>query len=117
MNSYIQSAEAIANAAVRRPTSAAGQRSGLRSTTESLFGWGGPPDFQPRFRQLCTTDRTLTDKSVKNLINRIQGGQEGRRHIPSVAEVMDQAFLAAVRAARWPRSKGYSRPIRPRRRK
>lgn len=36
-----------------------------------LFGWGGPPDFEPQFQQLCSTDRTLTQESVNQLIKRI----------------------------------------------
>ena len=77
MNSYIQAAEAIANAPF------AAQLQPLDNDPDflyyqSLFGWGGsPPDFQPRFRQLCTTDRTKTAASVQNLVNRIQGGNQG----------------------------------------
>jgi hypothetical protein len=92
MASYIQAAESIVNAPFA---------TGLRPLDkdldylyyQALFGWGGPPDFQPRFRRLCSTDRTLTGMNVQQLIKRIEGGREGRRHIPSVAEVMDRAFL------------------------
>ena len=98
MSSYINSALAIANAAF------AAQLRPLDNDPDfayygMLFGWGGPPDFQPRFRQLCTTDRMRTDQSVKNLINRIQGGREGRRRIPSTAEVMAQAFIGLYQRA------------------
>jgi hypothetical protein len=98
MNSYIQSALAIANAPF------AAQLRPLDNDPDylyyqALFGWGGPPDFQPRFQQLCTTDRTRTGKAVQSLIKRIQGGREGRRRIPSVAEVMDQAFLGLYQRA------------------
>ena len=91
MNSYIQAAEAIANA----PFSA--QLRPLDNDPDfiyygALFAWGGPPDFQPRFHQLCSTDRTLTGKSVQKLIDRIQGGQEGGHHIRSVAKEMALRF-------------------------
>ncbi len=99
MNSYIQAAEAIADAPF------AAQLQPLDNDPDflyyqSLFGWGGsPPDFQPRFRQLCTTDRAKTAASVQNLVNRIQGGNQGGRHIPSTAEVMDQTFLSLYQRA------------------
>jgi hypothetical protein len=96
VNAYVQSVLAIAQAPF------AAQLRPLDNDPEfiyyaSIFGWGGPPDFQPRFQIMCTTDRTLTDASVKNLIDRIQGNR--RRHIPSVAEVMAQAFLALYQRA------------------
>ena len=70
VNAYVQSVLAIMNApflAQLRP---------LDSDPDfiyydSLFGWDGPPDFYPRLQHMCTTDRGLTDKAVKNLINRI----------------------------------------------
>jgi hypothetical protein len=65
----------------------------------SLFGWGGAPDFQPRFQQMCTTDRALTDASVQRLIDQIQGKQTNHGHIPSVAEVMNRAFLSLYERA------------------
>ncbi len=98
VNAYVQSVMAIASAPF------AAQLRPLDNDPEfiyyaSIFGWGGPPDFQPRFQIMCTTDRTLTDKSVENLIKRIQGGREGRRRIPSVAEVMARAFLGLYERA------------------
>jgi hypothetical protein len=65
----------------------------------SLFGWGGAPDFHPRVRIVCTTDRTLTDKSVKDLIDRIQGRRDTRPRIPGVAEVMARSFLSLYQRA------------------
>jgi hypothetical protein len=96
VNAYVQSVVAIANAPF------AAQLAPLDKDPEyiyyaSLFGWGGPPDFHPRFQVMCTTDRTLTDKSVQNLIDRIQGNR--RRHIPSVAEVMARALLGLYERA------------------
>jgi hypothetical protein len=98
VNSYVQSAIAI----VRAPFAA--QLRPLDNDPDyiyysSIFHWGGPPDFHPRFPIMCTTDRDLTDKVVENLIKRIQGGREGRRHIPSVAEVMAQSFLGLFERA------------------
>jgi hypothetical protein len=98
VNSYVQSVIAI----VRAPFAA--QLQPLDKDPEwiyysSIFHWGGPPDFHPKFPIMCTTDRDLTDKVVENLIKRIQGGREGRRHISSVAEVMAQAFLGLYQRA------------------
>jgi hypothetical protein len=98
VNSYVQSAIAIARAPF------AAQLQPLDNDPDyvyysSIFHWGGPPDFHPRFQIMCTTDRDLTDKAVTNLIKRIQGGREGKRHIPSVAEVMAQAFLGLYERA------------------
>jgi hypothetical protein len=98
VNSYVQSVVAVARAPF------ASQLQPLDNDPEfiyygSIFGWGGPPDFHPRFQIMCTTDRALTDKSVENLIKRIQGGREGRRRIPSVAEVIAQAFLSLYERA------------------
>ncbi len=59
----------------------------------ALFGQGGAPDFQPRFRPMCTTDRKLTDGAVQRLIDHIQGNRAKRRRDPSVAETMARAFL------------------------
>jgi hypothetical protein len=98
VSSYVQAVEAIAQAAF------AAQLRPLDNDPDYLyyqseFGWGGPPDFQPRAQNMCTTDRTLTDRSVKQLIDRIQGGREGKRRIPSVAEVMAQSFMGLYQRA------------------
>lgn len=92
VNSYVQAVMAIANApfaAQLRPL----QNDPDFLYYQALFGWGGPPDFQPSFPPMCTTSRTVTNRAVKNLIDRIQGGHEGRQVIPGVAEVMAFAFL------------------------
>jgi hypothetical protein len=65
----------------------------------ALFGWGGAPDFQPRFHSMCTTDRNLTDAAVQRLIDSIQGKHTKREHIPSVEEVMRGAFLGLYERA------------------
>jgi hypothetical protein len=41
----------------------------------------------------------VTDKAVGRLIDRIQGRDEGRRHIPSVAETMARSFLSLYQRA------------------
>ncbi len=96
VNSYVQSVLAIARAPF------AAQLRPLDNDPDfiyygALFGWGGPPDFHPRVQNMCTTDRRLTDQSVKNLIDHIQGNK--RRHISSVAEVMARSFLSLYRRA------------------
>ncbi len=65
----------------------------------SSFGFvgGGAPDFEPQFQQLCSTDRGLTQQSVNNLIDRIQGNSA--KHIPSVASVMASSFLGLYEGA------------------
>jgi hypothetical protein len=65
----------------------------------ALFGWGGARDFQPRFRPMCTIDRKVTDKSVQDLIDHIQGNRAKRRRVPSVAEEMARAFLGLYQRA------------------
>ena len=65
----------------------------------ALFGWGGAPDFQPRFQQMCTTDRTLTDKACSNSSIAFKASRTKRRHVPSVAETMDRAFLGLYQRA------------------
>ena len=96
VNAYVQSVMAIASAPF------AAQLRPLDNDPDylyyaSIFDWGGPPDFYPRFQIMCTTDRTLTDTAVTNLIDRIQGNR--RLHIPSVAEVMARAFLGLYQRA------------------
>ena len=61
----------------------------------ALFGWGGAPNFYQEWvtiQPMCTTDRTLTDRAVQNLIDHIQGNNTQRPRIPSLAEVMALAF-------------------------
>ena len=77
VNAYVQSVMAIAQAPFRA------QLAPLDNDPDfiyygSLFGWGGAPDFQPRFQQMCTTDRSLTDTAVQNLIDHIQGNIPAR---------------------------------------
>jgi hypothetical protein len=96
VNAYVESVTAIARAPF------ASQLRPLDNDPDylyyqSLFGWGGPPDFHPRFQIMCTTDRAITDASVMNLIDRIQGNR--RRHIPSVAQVMARSFLGLYQRA------------------
>ena len=98
VNSYIQAVLAIAHAPFFQ------QLRPLDNDPDyiyynTLFGWGGPPDFYPRVQPMCTTDRQLTDKSVARLIDHIQGNNSKRRRIPSVAEVMAQQFLGLYQRA------------------
>jgi hypothetical protein len=66
----------------------------------TLFGsGGGAPDFHPRVQSMCTTDRSVTHKSVGLLIDNIQGKHTGDQDIPSVAEVMAQSFLGLYEGA------------------
>jgi hypothetical protein len=96
VNAYVQSVLAIAHAPF------AAQLRPLDNDPDfiyygMLFGWGGPPDFYPRVQSICTTDRSLADRSVANLIDRIQG--KTRPRIPSVAEVMAHSFLSLYQRA------------------
>ncbi len=63
----------------------------------ALFGWGGAPNFYPKFQQLCSTDRDLTQQNVDNLIDRIQGNPG--KHVPSLAQTMALAFLGLYQRA------------------
>lgn len=63
----------------------------------ALFGWPGPHDFQPRFHQICSTDLSLTEESVQNLIDRIQGNRS--KGIPGVAKIMTWSFLQLYQQA------------------
>ena len=65
-----------------------------------LFGWGGAPDFYPRVQSMCTTDRSVTDPAVQNLIDHIQGNKTKRPRIPSLAKTMSWAFLGLYQRAR-----------------
>jgi hypothetical protein len=65
----------------------------------SLFGWGGPPDFYPQIQSMCTIDRTLTDKAVQQLVDRIQGNNARWPRVPSLAEVMARSFLSLYQRA------------------
>ena len=92
VNSYVQSVLAIAQA----PFLA--QLAPLDHDPDfiyygALFGWGGAPNFYPHFRQMCTTDHTLTDPAVSNLIDRIQGNNAKNPRVPSLAEHMGRRFL------------------------
>ena len=57
-----------------------------------MFGWGGPPDFQPRLQNFCSLDKSVADNNVQNLIDRIQGNPQ--RHIMGIPEIMARAFIA-----------------------
>jgi len=98
VNAYVQSVLAISQAAFREQ---------LRPLDDdpdflyygALFGWGGAPDFYPRVQSMCTTDRNLTDKSVEQLIDTIQGKHTKNQNIPSLAERMAQSFLGLYQRA------------------
>ena len=45
---------------------------------------------------MCTTDRTVTERAVQNLIDHIQGNNTQRPRIPSLAEVMAVRFRIAA---------------------
>ena len=98
VNAYVQSVMAITQAAFQS------QLAPLDHDPDfiyygALFGWGGPPDFQPRIRKMCTTDRKVTDVAVQQLIDHIQGNRAKRRRDPSVAETMGRAFLGLYQRA------------------
>ena len=95
VNAYVQSVLAIANAPFR-PNWPRWTTTPISSTT-ARFSAGAALRISSRGSStMCTTDRTLTDKAVKNLIDRIQGNVPSA--IPSVAEVMATSFLRAVPA-------------------
>lgn len=50
-------------------------------------------DFHPRLRRFCTVDTAVAGEQVNDLIDHIQGN--GRRHVPSVFEVMVSAYTRA----------------------
>ena len=89
VNSYVQSVLAIAQASFR-PQLAPLDHDPDFLYYGALFGWGGAPNFYPRVQRMCTTDRSLTDPAVQNLIDRIQGNPSKR--ISSLAEVMAHRF-------------------------
>ncbi len=96
VNAYVQSVLAISGA------SFSSQLAPLDHDPDflyygALFGWGGAPDFQPRVQNMCTTDRTLTDQAVSNLVDQIQGNPS--KHDPGVAEQMAQSFLSLYQRA------------------
>lgn len=93
VSAYTQAVLAIDEAPFRP------QLAPLDNDPDFKFYWGWAPDFQPQFQQMCSTDRALTDKSVQQLINHIQGKHSKRQHIPSVAEVMAGAFLGLYQQA------------------
>jgi hypothetical protein len=95
VNSYVQSVLAIAQA----PFFA--QLAPLDHDPDfiyygALFGWGGPPNFywkRTYLQRMCTTDRTLTDPAVSDLIDRIQGNNTKNPRVASLAEYMGRRFL------------------------
>ncbi len=92
VNSYIQSVLAIAQAPFLS------QLAPLDHDPDfiyygTLFGWGGAPNFYPRMQGMCTTDRTLTDLAVSNLIDHIQGNNAKNPRVASLAEYMGKRFL------------------------
>jgi len=98
VNSYVQSVLAISQAAFRE------QLRPLDNDPDflyygGLFGRGGAPDFHPRVQSMCTTDRNLTDKSVEQLIDAIQGKHTKDQNIPSLAERMAQSFQGLYQGA------------------
>ena len=93
VNAYVQSVLAIMGAALQS------QLAPLDKDPDfpyygALFGWGGAPDFHPPVQSMCTTDRTLTDPAVQNLIDRIQGNNSTKPPIPSLAQTMALAFVS-----------------------
>ena len=91
VNAYVQSVMAIINAPF------AAQLAPLDHDPDfiyygTLFGWGGAPDFYPKFQSVCTTDRAVTQRAVQKLVDQIQGNNTQRPRIPSLAEVMALAF-------------------------
>ncbi len=98
VNSYVQSVLAVSQAAFREQ---------LRPLDDdpdflyygTLFGWGGVRDFHPQVQSMCTTDRNLTDKSVEQLIDIIQGKHIKDQNIPSLAERMAQSFQELYQGA------------------
>ena len=79
-------------------TGAAGQGPGF-PLLRCALRLGRARNFQPRFRPMCTIDRKVTDKSVQDLIDHIQGNRAKRRRVPSVAEEMARAFLGLYQRA------------------
>jgi hypothetical protein len=98
VNSYVRSVMAIANAPIHKKLLPLDADPDF-IYYDSLFGWGGPRDFQPRFQSMCTTDRKVTDAAVQRLIDHIQGRHTRREDIPSVADVMRQEFLELYKRA------------------
>jgi hypothetical protein len=98
MNSYVQSVMAIVQAPFLN------QLAPLDHDPDfiyygALFGWGGAPNFYPQIQQMCTIDRSLTDRAVNKLIDHIQGNNATRPRVPSLAETMAHAFLGLYERA------------------
>ena len=120
MNGYVQSAMAIDGAPIQ------GQLAPLDKDPDflyygALFGWGGAPDFQPRFQQVCSTDRAVTDPAVQSLIDRIQGksgeatdSQCGPNNEPCVPGAVPAGF-SGISGDREGQVRGFAADAGPRR--
>ena len=64
----------------------------LANDPDFLAYQGSAPDFHPSLQSFCGLDISTVDDSDQNLIDRIQGSDDGST--PGVAEQMTEAFIA-----------------------
>ena len=60
--------------------------------TKHVWG-GGSPEFHPGLGGFCDMDHAVAKDKVSDLVDRIQGADKDKKHIPSVAERMTRSFI------------------------
>jgi hypothetical protein len=89
MNAYVESVMAIVNAPFW-PQLAPLDRDPDFIMYNAMFGWGPPPDFQPRIQQFCSLDHSQADAAVQDVVGQIQGSATYPGGVPAK---MTSAFL------------------------
>lgn len=57
----------------------------------AMFGWGGAPDFYPRFQRFCSLNQQEADAHVQSLIDHVRGNPQ--RHLRGLPARMTHAFI------------------------